>query len=191
MVDPSDLNVGPAVTVTDEHVRDDNYVLNEIKRTQSPTFLSILENRNLIHRHLFEGVDAGNSVEVIVDNPSDSGVELRVLNREISAGGEFTGQIALNATIDSLGTELERLTTNISDPADNSSSIRIAHGGTYSGGTGALPVALPASGGGMVSGTAGTAQFIVHQGANVHYTLTSETNGNDILVDFVTTEVDP
>lgn len=131
------------------------------------------------------------SYSILLRNPASNDTNLYVA-RAITSTAGLEGQITQNVTVDSAGTDVEFLATDIRDPRLTDDPADVQRDPTTSGGTGQLPIEIP-SGSARTSGGGGLvpASFRMQPGTNLLYDVTSGGDNNEVVVDFTLTEVDP
>ena len=79
--------------------------------------------------HRFEAVADGSSIELILENPSNSGKKTYIASIELVAGGETFIDCYKNSTINANGTEITPINKRFGSNIE--SVMRVEYGGTY------------------------------------------------------------
>jgi len=139
--------------------------------------------------YLFESVADASSVNVFLQNPSNSGVVLFSQATYRSTGAIRFHKID-SVTVDSAGTSIDADNRLISD---GTSLAEIQYGTTYSGGNPWTEKVTggPKEGGGLAPGEGGDFDIILQPGENVVYEATNTSGGSiSITIDVDYTELD-
>jgi len=104
-------------------------------------FIKILEEKGFICSHRFEGVSDGSTIDLLIDNPSNSGVKVYIIAIEVVSYGQGWIDFYRDNTVQSSGTALPILPLYLG--SNKQSKIHIEYGGTYNVGTLAMNTATP------------------------------------------------
>lgn len=117
--------------VTDKFSFDGSDNLLSVSKTEVER--AINNDEGFMGSTVVTGVSDGNSLNVVLENPSGSGLTLYIKKFNIQAGGEVSVNVYKNSTIDSAGSSVTTSTLSIGSGA--TTSMNTDTGGGYSTGT--------------------------------------------------------
>jgi hypothetical protein len=155
---------------------------------------SLKNKRQWTFRESFTRSTANPSLEFILQHPSSAANPIRVVERTIDATKALTGTLSFNAAINTSGTDFSVGNNFVEDPVVGPPDTTIEYGGDYdktAGEADALPVDIFDTGVGAnrVARDTSRAAYRMKPGTSVFYDLDSQADSNNIIVEFVISEV--
>jgi hypothetical protein len=155
---------------------------------------SLKNGNQFIFRETFDRDTTDSNLKILIHQPSTADNRLRVIGLIIGSNKALEGTMSFNVDVESEGTDFRYANARVTDPMPESENLNVQYGGTYTKGAGgqadALPVEVLETGTGINRRAMDSSRsaFRLTPGTNILYDLEAQSDGTDIIVEFIVSE---